>query len=72
MKLKILAVACVLMLPLSLLYAQGMSDSAPGVTGAAPGGGICSAPGHVELAGQGHEGFQGLGIVHSCHDVSPA
>lgn len=72
MKLKILAVACVLMLPLSLIYAQGRSDSAPGITGSSPGGGICSAPGHVERTGRGHDDFQGLGIGHSCHDVSPS
>ncbi len=71
MKLKILAVVCVLMLPLSLIYAQGMSGSAPGITGSSPGGGICAAPGHVELKGRGHEPFQAMGIGHSCHDVSP-
>ena len=71
MKLKILALACVLMLPLGLLYAQGMSSSAPGITGSAPGGGICTAPGHVERPGQGHEEKQGLGIGHSCRNVSP-
>ena len=71
MKLKILALACVLMLPLGLLYAQGMSSSAPGITGLAPGGGICAAPGHVEPKGRGHEDFQGLGIGHICLDPSP-
>ncbi len=71
MKLKSLAVACVLMLPLGLLYAQGMSSSAPGITGSAPGGGICTAPGHVEKKGRGHEDFQSQGIGHLCLDVSP-
>ncbi len=55
MKLKILAIACILILPLGLIYAQ--SDSA-------------SPPGHDGANGQGHVPHQGNGNGHIKFDPS--
>ncbi len=60
MKLKILAIACILILPLGLIYAQGNSGSPPG---------------HDGTHGQGHEvheDHQGNGNGHKKFDPSPA
>jgi hypothetical protein len=57
MKLKILAIACILILPLGLIYAQGNSGSPPG---------------HDGTQGQGGERHQGNGIGHDKFDVSPS
>lgn len=65
MKLKILAIACILILPLGLIYAQGNSGSPPG---------HASPPGHdLTLEhGQGHVRHVGVGNGHTKFDVSPA
>ncbi len=55
MKLKILAIACILILPLGLIYAQGNSGSPPG---------------HDGDHGQGHENHQGNGNGHDKFDPS--
>ena len=60
MKLKILAIACILILPLGLIYAQGNSGSAP------------SPPGHDGTRGQGHQEHVGNGKGHDNHNPSPA
>ncbi len=57
MKLKILLFACILMLPLGLIYAQGESGSPPG---------------HVEEHGQGHERHVGVGNGHRKFDTTPS
>jgi hypothetical protein len=57
MKLKILLFACILMLPLGLIYAQGQNGSPPG---------------HEDEQGQGHERHQGNGNGHIRFDTSPA
>ncbi len=57
MKLKILAIACILILPLGLIYAQ--SENA-------------QPPGHDGTHGQGHEDHQGNGNGHKKFDPSPA
>lgn len=57
MKLKILAIACILILPLGLIYAQGNNGSPPG---------------HDGTHGQGHARHQGNGNGHKKHDHSPA
>ena len=57
MKLKILAIACILILPFGLIYAQGSSGSPPG---------------HEDTQGQGYERHQGNGNGHDKHDYSPA
>jgi hypothetical protein len=54
MKLKILAIACILILPLGLIYAQGNSGSPPGH--ASPPGHDGTHGGHVGN-GNGHEKF---------------
>ncbi len=62
MKLKILAIACILILPLGLIYAQGNSGSPPG---------DASPPGHDGTHGQGHVNHEGVGNGHEKFDVSP-
>ena len=57
MKLKILVIACILILPLGLIYAQGNSGSPPG---------------HDGTHGQGHERHQGVGNGHIKFDISPS
>jgi len=57
MKLKILAIACILILPLGLIYAQGNSGSPPG---------------HEDTHGQGHDRHQGNGNGHDKFDPSPS
>ena len=57
MKLKILVIACILILPLGLIYAQGDSDSPPG---------------HDGTRGQGHERHVGIGNGHDKFDLSPS
>ena len=59
MKLKILAIACILILPLGLIYAQGNSGSPPGHD--------------LTLEhGQGHKRHQGVGNGHIKFDISPS
>jgi len=57
MKLKILAIACILILPLGLIYAQGNSGSPPD---------------HPNPHEKAHERHQGNGNGHDKHHVSPA
>ncbi len=57
MKLKILVIACILILPLGLIYAQGNSGSPPG---------------HEDMHGPGHVRHQGVGNGHEKFDRSPA
>ncbi len=59
MKLKILAIACILILPLGLIYAQGNSGSP-------------SPPGHDDTLehGQGYWRHVGIGNGHEKFDVS--
>jgi hypothetical protein len=49
--------ACILMVPLGLIYAQGNSGSPPG---------------HDDTRGQGHERHQGNGNGHNKFDPSPS
>ena len=56
MKLKTFMLACILMVPLGLIYAQGNSGGSP--------------PGHDGTHGQGHENHQGNGNGHDRHDHS--
>ncbi len=59
MKLKILLFACILMLPLGLIYAQGQSGSPPGH--------------NPDLErGQGHVRHEGVGNGHRKFDVTPS
>ena len=55
MKLKILAIACILILPFGLIYAQGNSGSPPG---------------RDDMHGLGHERHQGNGNGHYKFDPS--
>ena len=60
MKLKKLLFACILLLPLGLIYAQGQSGSPP--------------PGHNSDpdTGQGHVRHQGVGNGHTKFDTTPS
>ena len=57
MKLKTFMLACILMVPLGLIYAQGNSGLPPG---------------HDDTHGQGHERHQGNGNGHDKFDPSPS